>query len=231
MDRHLVIVCLNFPADEVQSARGLLKLLVNFLPGRCEIAGPDQEGDLYLVNLDAETPANPPEGAYVVGCSIRPREHAPGTIHRPIRPSAMLAVVSDFVEKFPGTDKSSAKTSGVNKPEKKTEDPPGGLEWNYQLLSWPLDFQQMSMESWRVLAFLSRYRASIPQIVKATELSEGEVSSIVRQLTEIGSITRSANNPNTPAATFSQGDDEPAAPPSGWRKLASKMGKLLGFGS
>lgn len=226
MDRPLVIVCLNFPADEVQSARGLLKVLGNFLPRRCEIADQGQ-GDLYLVNLDAETQQfAPPEGAHVVGCSIKPREHAPGTIHRPIRPSAMLAVVSDFAEKFPSTGK-----SGASKPEKKTEDPPGGLEWNYQLLSWPLDFPQMSMESWRILAFLSRYRANLPQIVKATGLGENEVARIVRQLTDIGSIERSANNPNTPAATYAEGDGEPVAPPSGWRKLASRMGKLLGFGS
>ncbi|PJK10165.1 hypothetical protein CO614_02675 [Lysobacteraceae bacterium NML120232] len=224
MDRPLVIVCLNFPVDEVQSARGLLKVLGNFLPRRCEIA--DQgEGDLYLLNLDAENPQNtPPEGAHVVGCSMKPRDHAPGTIHRPIRPSAMLAVVSDFVEKSPGAAPKPGKT------EKKTEEP-RNLEWSYQLLSWPLDFQQMSMQSWRVLAFLSRYRANIPQISKATGLPENEVSSIVRQLTDIGSIERSANNPNTPASTFAEGDAEPAAPPKGWRKLASRMGKLLGFGS
>lgn len=226
MDRHLVIVCLNFPNDEVQSARGLLKLLDNFLPRRCEIA--DQgEGDIYLMNLDAETPtAYPPEGGHVVGCSIKPRNHAPGTIHRPIRPSAMLAVVSDFVEKSP------SETQGApGKTEKKPETAPGGLEWDYQLRSWPLDFQQMPMQSWRLMAFLSRHRATLPQIVKATGLAESEVTNLIRQLSDIGCIERNASNPNTPAATFSQGDDEPATPPKGWRKLASRMGKLLGFGS
>lgn len=224
----LTIACPNFTAQEKQSVRALLLVLANHLPVPCTITDADT-GDLYLVNLDEDAPkVSLPDDAYIVGCAAKPRLHPAGTIHQPVRPSALLAVLSDYLEKHPGGAPKAAPGAAPAKVQK--------VEWSYRLLAWPLDFQQMSTDYWRVMAYLARHNADAAGIEKATRLSAETVQACLQRLNAAGLLHRSAITQTMQEATASAAaapaaSVAPPAPPapSGWRKLASRMSNLLGF--
>lgn len=205
----LAIACPNFTAEEKQSVRALLRVLHNFLPVPCEVTE-QSIGDITLVNLDADAaPVTLPEGAFVIGCASKPREHPPRTIHQPVRPSSLLALVSDYMETSP-QHRAHRTAEGQAK-----------LEWSYQLKAWPLDFQSLPREHWRVLAYLSRRNAHLREITYATGLAPQVIDACLRHLLEQGLLKRSAHT-QTPAPATS------VAAPSGWRRLANRISMMWG---
>ncbi|MDO5609379.1 MAG: hypothetical protein Q4G62_01125 [Pseudomonadota bacterium] len=205
----LAIACPNFTTEEKQSVRALLRVLHNFLPVPCEVTE-EPSGDITLVNLDADAaPVTLPEGAFVIGCASKPREHPPRTIHQPVRPSSLLALVSDYME---------------TSPQRKAYHPANGqtkLEWSYQLKAWPLDFQSLPREYWRVLAYLSRHNAHLREITYATGLAPHVIDTCLRHLLEQDLLKRSAHT-QTPAPAAN------VAAPSGWRRLANRISMMWG---
>lgn len=198
----LLIACPGFAPAEVDALRSLLALIRPYLKRPWEIAtaGP---GDVTLVNLDAG--AKPELGA-AVGCAQKPRMHAPGTIHRPLRVAELLAVLTEAGERAhaaPGEELCE-----------------GTVEWSYALRAWPLDLEGWPRPWWRVMALLTHGRHRCAEVVARTGLAGDDVERCLAQLQQRGLLDRQAERCQVVPAP---------QPQRGWRNLAARVGQLLGF--
>lgn len=203
--RPLRVACVGFARNEVDALRSLLGLLAPYVKRRCLVVD-ENEADLTLVNLDsAPLPSATAAAAPVVGCALRPREHAKGTIHRPLRAAQVLAVLSEI----------AAAGDGRQEP---AEDPT--LLWRFRLHGWPLDFAALPRSWWRIYASLAGETRSVAEISTHVGLVAGEVERAVRMLGQRGLIERTVDRVVTTGRAQTR---------RGWRDLASRVGLLLGF--
>lgn len=204
----LSIACPNFTREEVDALRSLLGLLRPYLKRPWAVAT-DGPADVYFLNLDldpGELPERCPD-TRVVGCARQPRLHRKGTLHRPLRVSEVLAVLSEMP--------AGAATRSSNRHE------PHGVEWRYRLRAWPLEFDQWPREWCRILADITRQARPLAEIAARVDLAPSEVERCIGQLTRLDLLDRLAER-RSPAGVA-------AAAPRGWRDLASRVGQILGF--
>jgi hypothetical protein len=164
---------------------------------------------LVLLNLDAgDTPAPGPATHPVVGCALRPRMHAQGTIHRPLRASEILAVLSDLGER-------------AGRPFAQHNDVGALADGRYRLQSWPMEFEQWPEDWLGVLAAMTRSARSLRDIAERTGLALEEVDRCVALLGRQGllDIVESRMEHAT----------EPPQTAGRWQQLVSKVGQILGF--
>ena len=100
------ISCLLFEDDHVRALESMLLLIRRYLqPGWTVEAGTAAtEAQVVLVNAD-HPDATALLGSLshlpqVVGASTRPRDHAPGTLHRPFKPYEMMATLKEAERRF-----------------------------------------------------------------------------------------------------------------------------------
>lgn len=200
----LRIACPNFAPAEVDALRSLLALIRPYLKQPWEIV-PGASAEVILINLDLPDARLPAHGC-AIGCAQKPRLHAAGTIHRPLRVPELLAVLTE---------------AGARQPASVADDPPEGtVEWSYALRAWPLDFEQWPRPWWPVMALLSRGRHHVPEVAERVGLPAAEVERCLARLQQRELLDRHAERRH------------PAPPPTaqrGWRGLATRVGQLLGF--
>lgn len=204
----LSIACPNFTREEVDALRSLLGLLRPYLKRPWAVAT-DGPADVYFLNLDLD-PGELPEcgpDTRVVGCARQPRMHRKGTLHRPLRVSEVLAVLSEMPV--------GMATSSRGKHE------PHGVEWRFRLRAWPLEFDQWPREWCRILADITRQPRSLVEIASRVELPQSEVERCIALLTRLDLVDRLAERrtPSRPVTSATRG----------WRDLATRVGQILGF--
>ncbi len=205
-NRTLRIRCHRFSREDVDGLRSLLGLLGSYLKQPCTVidAGP---ADLVFVNLDDPAAGAEASDACVVGCALKPRLKAAGSIHRPFRAAEVLAVLSEVAV--------SSDSEGRDGLEDE------GNEWRYRLRCWPVEFAHWSRESWRVMATITRRHCSLHEIATRTGLARNEVAGVLRRLRTMDLLDRLVERRALPRA------DQTLV--AGWRGLAARVGQLLGF--
>ena len=201
--QELRLACPNFSASEVDALRCLLQLIKPYLKQHWEVV--DSAGaDLFVVNMDLPQPAVP-TGIPVVGCAQRPRLHAMGTLHRPLRVAEVLALLTEV-----GAKNLPATTTAA--------DGNLGIEWHYELRAWPLDFQQWPRAAWRVLAIMSGATRSVAEIANHAGLPNDEVERYIAMAQRADLVNRYGERRTLPLQATQN-----------WRGLATRVGQLLGF--
>lgn len=205
----LRIACPNFSQEEADALRRLVGLLKPYLRRGC-VVDAQAPADLCFVNLDADE-GDRPHGRFAhrtVGCAARPRLHPQGTIHRPLRVAEVLAVLGEAAAAVRRGAQDRAEAAGI--------------EWDFRLHTWPLEFEQWKRSWWRVLACLRQEPASVARIAARTGLDGAEIQECIDVLLLSGAVDRlAARRPHAvPRASASAGR---------WRALAARVGTLLGF--
>ena len=198
------LACPNFGADEINALRSMFSLLQPHLKQAWEIVQ-DAPADLLIVNLDSGPPGGLPPQVPVIGCALKPRQHPRGTLHRPLRASELLALLSE--QALPG-------------PAIEAPPPLVAIERRYRLLGWPAGFETWP-EPWRrVLAATSRVARAPADIAARTGVAEDEVGRCLQRLESEGllEVVR-LDRPDVPA---------PVPTPGRWAGLAARVGQLLG---
>jgi len=199
--------CRGFAEDEIAALRRLLALLQSHLPRRWALARADEAPALTIVNLDAE-PATCADGASVVGCALRPKLHAHGTLYRPIRAYQLLSLLGGFQAR--GEDPA-------------LDDAPGRFDaWRYRLRSWPAQAMGWPRDWWTVMAAIRGVHRSPAEIAAQTGLAHDVVAACLTELGRLSAVDAEA----APAAA-------PALPARArathWRELSRRVGQILGF--
>ena len=180
--RALRIACPNFSTEEVGALRSILGLLKPYLkqPWEVDVGMPDMQSwpDVCLINVDQPgAPTVPPGSApRVVGCSSRPRHHPQGTLHRPLRPPEILALLSEAGGRARGGRRHTHVSSS--------------LEWSYRLVAWPRDLGDWPKSWWRVMASVSAEPLPLPRIAERTELPSRYVELCLERLRTAGLVER-----------------------------------------
>jgi hypothetical protein len=202
----LRIVCPNFSNDEVDALRSLVGLLRPYLKHVWLVEESDR-GDVCFVNLDAAATHLPiAHDMRVVGCSLRPRLHAQGTIHRPLRVPEILAVLSDVATARAGEGTSASATQDIT--------------YRYRLRAWPIGFERWQKPWWFVLAAIAHAEHTVEEIAERTGVPMRDVHECLSALVRLDAVDRLAQRL---AGTS-------AMPPRGsWRSLVLRVGQALGF--
>lgn len=208
--RQLRIACPNFSEEEIGALRSILALLKPYLkhPWLAETVMADGQAapDVYLFNADRVGATVLPSGGrpFVVGCSSRPRSHPRGTLHRPLRPSEVLALLSD----------AGSRVRDERDPANATP----AVAWSYRLLAWPVDLADWPRSWWRVMASISIAALPLGHVVDRTGLSSCDVERCIERLGAAGLIER--------IPRVYDGGAPPV--PRRWSELANRI--LLRFG-
>lgn len=202
----LRIVCPNFSHDEVDALRSLVGLLRPYLKHVWLVEEGDR-GDVCFVNLDSADSRIPAtDDQRVIGCSLRPRLHAQGTIHRPLRVPEMLAVLSDVA-----TAHAAERTSTSAAQD---------LTYRYRLRAWPIGFERWQKPWWFVLAAIAQAEHTVEEIAERTGVPLRDVHECLSTLVRLDAVDRLAQR--LAGAN--------AMPPRGsWRSLVLRVGQALGF--
>jgi hypothetical protein len=202
----LRIVCPNFSHDEVDALRSLVGLLRPYLKHAWLVEEGDR-GEVCFVNLDAATARLPvAHGMRVVGCSLRPRLHAQGTLHRPLRVPEILAVLSDVATAHAAEGTSASATQDIT--------------YRYRLRAWPIGFERWQKPWWFVLAAIAHAEHTVEEIAERTGVPMRDVHECLSALVRLDAVDRLAQR--LAGAN--------AAPPRGsWRSLVLRVGQALGF--
>lgn len=194
----------NFNEAERDALRSLLALLRPYL-SQIWMVGDFGTADVVLVNLD-QPDARPYSGpASVTGCAQRPRLHPAGTIHRPLRVPEMLALLTEAGQK-----------AALDAPQDAAS---GGVDWQYQLVAWPADFPTWPRESWALLAILTYGQHGLVELAERSGLNVQAVEQYLERLQRMHLVERFGER------------RQPVSLPAnnGWRGLANRVGRLLGF--
>jgi len=179
--RALRIACPNFSAEEVGALRSILGLLKPYLKHAWVVDAVVAEAgvpiDVCLINVDHPgAPAVPPGNLRVIGCSSRPRNYPRGTLHRPLRPPEILALLSEAGSRVLG--------------ERQYADATPSLEWSYRLMAWPRDLTDWPKSWWRVMASMTAEALPLPRIAERTELPLRYVELCIERLHAAGLVER-----------------------------------------
>ena len=217
--RALRIACPNFSAEEIGALRSILGLLRPYLRHAWVVDAAVEEDvaptDLCLINVDHPgAPALPPGHPRVIGCSSRPRNHARGTLHRPLRPPEILALLSEAGSRLHG--------------ERQYTDATASLEWSYRLAAWPRDLDDWPRSWWRVMASISAEALPLPRIAERTELPSRYVELCIERLHAAGLAERT---PRVREAAVTQANAVPAQRGQRrWSGLANRILHRFGLG-
>lgn len=204
------IACLNFSREEVDALRSLVGLLRPYLKQPWVVVGERSSGDLHFVNLDMDSDGAAAAGhaRRIVGCSLRPRIHPKGTIHRPLRVPEVLAVLSE-----------ASAGVRIDAPDARESH---GIEWSFRLRAWPTDFEQLPRAWWRVLACAMYEPRRAAEIAAYVELPLAEVETCIEAMVRMEMIDRLAER--RPREKPQSGG---AA--RNWREFTLRVGQILGF--
>jgi len=205
----LRLACVGFAAEELAALRRLLGLLASHLPRQCVLVDAGA-ADLVMVNLDVAADLPGPRGAAVVGCSTKPKEHPSGTLYRPIRAYQLLALLSRNALRQP-----VAESAGAGDDERGTS--------RYRLRLWPAQAVGWSHEWWMVMATIRRAHHGVDDIADRTGVARDTVRRCIAELERLQALDREQlQDRHAPAAV-------PVARDAGWRTLAARVGRVLGF--
>lgn len=199
------IRCHAFSPEEVDALRSLLKLLKDHLKHPWTVSE-SEPPDLVFANLDNHEVGDGFGSAVVVGCAMKPRLAPAGAIHRPFRAAAVLAVLTE---------------AGAELASKPVDTADESVEWRYRLHFWPLEFAHWPRASLQVMAAITGQHASVKEIALRTGLEDRDIAQVLGLLRKMGILDRLVERRCTPRV-----DENLIA---GWRGLASRVGKLLGF--
>lgn len=181
------VVCLLCPENHVLSLGSILVMLKPYL-SRVWRAEPGETGQavLRIVNLDhPDGPALLQQlggiGPRVLACAQRPRQHAPGTVHRPFRGYEILAALKEL-ERIGFHGASVGDASAVRRLET-------DRDRSFQLRSWPTDFEKQPREWWRILASLRARRLTMAQLSQQLQLSRATVAECLDWLLHANAVS------------------------------------------
>ncbi|NCT69096.1 MAG: hypothetical protein GXC76_15820 [Rhodanobacteraceae bacterium] len=200
------IACVHFQAREVDALRRLLVLLTTHLHRPWMLVADSTHADVILVNLEEGAAAPSHSGARVVGCASKPKQHARGTLYWPPRAYELLALLNELPPPEAASLFGAATTDA---------------EWSYRLRSWPAQFSEWPREWWKVLAAIRTAHMSVHELELRTGVGGVEVRRCIDELERLDLLDREQERPSPQRAR--------RAAPDGWRKLADRLGQLLGF--
>lgn len=196
------ITCLLCPENHVLSLSSILVMLKPYLSRvwRAEQEDTDRAA-LQVVNLDH--PDGPALlqmlggiGPRVLACAQRPRQHQPGTIHRPFRGYEILAALKEL-ERVGFHGAAVGDASAVRRLE-------NDRDRSFQLRSWPTDFEKQPREWWRILASLRGRRLTMAQLSQQLQLSRATVAECLDWLLHANAVSVEFDM-NAAAATAKSG--------------------------
>ena len=125
--------------------------------------------DLWMVNVDAlnVTDYVPDMESRIVRCAARPKDQPGNAIHRPLRPSEVLTVLSEAAPRLLAQEDGSAVSQGY---------------LAVRLRRWPLDFETWPRLWWRVLACVARNTSTPKAIAERTRVPLDQVNACVVRL-------------------------------------------------
>lgn len=179
------IACLHCDDDAIRSLQVILPMLKPYLAHSWTV-DTSQSGQavLRLVNLDH------PEGAaslasfdsYAMGCSLHPRQHAPGTIHcRPFRGYELLSVLKEIERTGFGGEARDQATAAHALEEDRSR--------SFKLAYWPDEFEQWPRAWWQILASLRQRRLSAAALAQQLKLPSETVVECLDRLLRINAVT------------------------------------------
>lgn len=195
---------------------GMLKPYLSYEWQVQDITSPPVSPVLRLVNLD-----HPDKSAVLtaldsemrtIGCSLHPRQHAPGTIHyRPFRSYELLSVLKE-VERL----------HCLNTPEKDNHAAIRALEKDaarrFRLIYWPDEFEGWPHHWWPILACLRHRYLDINNLAKELNLPCQTVAECLDRLLSIHAVK----------VEFDMQALASSKPASGrWRKLGERLAGML----
>jgi hypothetical protein len=182
---YATIACLHCDDDAIRSLQIILPMLKSYLGHDWTVdASNPRQAALRVVNLDH------PEGAGIlaslgpnaVGCSVHPRQHAPGTIHfRPFRGYELLSVLKEIERTGMGGEAREQATAAHALEEDRSR--------SFKLAYWPDEFEQWPRDWWRILASLRQRRLSTAALAQQLNLPPETVAECLDRLLRIHAVT------------------------------------------
>lgn len=168
------LTCLLFDEEHGRALTSIMSMIGQYLRYSWRVTDEvSHRSNVIFVNLDH--PGAPAllaaagEGRRVVGCALRPRMHAAGTVHRPFRPYEVLAVLKEAEDGILDSNSNEALTDASRL---------------YKLVRWPDEFREWPKAWWRILAVIRKRALSVSQIASETGVAEqavGECLEILQQ--------------------------------------------------
>jgi hypothetical protein len=209
-NRVFQVACHQFAPGEVEALRSLLRLLHDYLKRPWQVVDEPARADLVLVNLDHPDPLPLDAAAVQVGCAQKPRLKRSGCIHRPLRAAEVLAVLSE-----------AAVADDDGHAGQRAESKEDSDAFRYRLRAWPLEFLHWPKASWPVLAAMTRCHASVSEITLRTGQPHAEVERTLAMLKKMQLLDCLVERRALPRVDMEA--------MGGWRGLANRVGRLLGF--
>ena len=211
------LFCAGFSEADRASLGSLMGLLAPYLRMPWELVDTPARADLCLVRLDGEA-SSTLSHARLVGCAQHPRQHAPGTLHRPLRAAQLLALLSETGAEL-ATSKSASASAPMPAPHAPTERV-CSLPL-LRLLAWPLDAEDGPPLRLQALAALSAGATTTEALAECIGATVGEIEAITEALSREGLLTWNERSLVTVRSP-------PPAPP-GWRGFMAGLGRRLGL--
>jgi hypothetical protein len=202
--RSFRVVCAHFSPEEIEATRRLLGLLGTNLKQRWVLAEAGEPADVVLLNLDQHAPVEFDRRAALAGCSQRPREHPAGTLHRPLRGYELLALLNkEAPAAQPSHTPAVAEAAG-----------------RYRLRCWPYEANSWDVVQWRIMAAMRRTYRSAQELAEHSGATPDQVQRCIDAVNRLGALERAVDRQPAAAA---------ATRPAGLRRLAVRVGAILGF--
>ncbi len=204
----------GFTDEEKSSLRSLLGLLRPYLRGEWSLVEHDS-AHLCLVRLDAPEPVEAPGGRWI-GCALRPREFAAGTLHRPLRAAQILNALNDAVE----TDTARQDVPAPAPVANPAAVPQAAMSGRLRLVGWPLDFDRGPSDRIHMLAAMTAGPLHFDELADRTSVARGTLRGWLQELHDAGLVA---------CDQLATQDVAPAPASLGWRALIARVGHRLGF--
>ena len=222
----LSIACLLCGEETPRALHFILPMLTSYLKREWQVeSGAPERAALRIVNLDH------PEGQALldsfgpehraVGCALRPRQFAPGTIHRALRGYEILSALKE-IERADVQPAASATVSAQAAPEvvaAAAAVAESDQARGFRLVYWPEDFQDWPRAWWSVLACLRNRRLSEAELVRELNLPPVTVAQCLETLQGISAVMVTYD---MQAIASPQRAERP------WRSLGARLVSLLG---
>jgi len=175
------ITCLLFDEAQSMALTSVVSMLAQYLTQSWEV---DTEWSpssrIVLINLDhvdhaARMAALTGSSIRLVGCAERPRQHAPGAIHRPFRAYEILSLLKEY-----------ERTTGA---APATKEPLGEDARSFRLVAWPFDFLSWPREWWQVMAAIRTRSMSLQQIAEDCAIDPRQVALCLERLLTLDAAT------------------------------------------
>lgn len=231
----LSIACLLCGEETPRALHFMLPMLKTYLKRewRVENDAPERAA-LRIVNLDHPEGeallASFGPGEHAVGCALRPRQFAPGTIHRALRGYEMLSALKEIERAAaqPAVAVASAGESPASSSQKSGEPVRAAASVaasdharGFQLAFWPEEFQDWPRDWWSILACLRSRRLSEAELIQELNLPQITVTRCLEKLQSLSAVVVTYDREAIAAAA-------PKRPERPWRKLGARLVGLLG---